>query len=355
MDSVFDGLLSRIVMTEEMRDVLKHIEYLNEKVYDITMCPEPLMDHAAEVIISDLRSVDIHIEKDEAIAMLFGSPPDGSVCSNYIGFRFSRREDLPWTNNTLASIQYRLMSGFTGFEPGRIRNRPYISDSIAVRGSLQQYTESNLSMILRIFNQSPYHPLIAASLFWNCLEMLQPFQGDNRLAYRSILLSAMYSRNYRGVMRIELMKHISKSESDINKARDVFLDSGDPDPMISETVNVISSAFDETYMAIAPLDVKRKVDGISRSIIRNSRRKESFVLTDTHSWLGDISDQTFRARISNLIDLGILRKIGNTKGTRYQYVDIFENVRNMNGGTQPHLDEDYLQLLYLGIGAIARP
>lgn len=355
MVSAFDGLLSRIVVTEDMRNVLKHIEYLNEKVYDITICPEPLRDHAAKVIISDLKSVDVHVEREEVFAMLLGSPPDGFICSNYIGFRFSRKENPPWTNDTICSIQYRLMSGSAEFEPGRVRNRPYISDSVIVRESLQQYTESNLTEILRIFNQSPYHPLIATSLFWNCLEMLQPFQGDNRLAYRSILLSAMYSRNYRGVMRIELMKHLSRSELDIGKAREEFLDNGDPNPMISKTVRAIASAFDETYMAIAPLDVKRNVDGLSRSIIRNSRRRESFVLTDTHSWLGDISDQTFRARISNLIDLGILRKIGNTKGTRYQYVDVFEDVRRMNGGTQPHLDEDYLQLLYLGIGAIARP
>ena len=83
------------------------------------------------------------------------------------------------------------------------------------------------------------------------------------------------------------------------------------------TVGCLASAFEEAYEELGPMDVKKTVDGLSRSIIRNSRRRESFVLSDTHSWLGDISDQTFRARISHLIDLGILRKIGNTRATRY--------------------------------------
>ena len=114
------------------------------------------------------------------------------------------------------------------------------------------------------------------------------------------------------------------------------------------TVGCLASAFEEAYEELGPMDVKKTVDGLSRSIIRNSRRRESFVLSDTHSWLGDISDQTFRARISHLIDLGILRKIGNTRATRYQYVDPFEDIRKANGGSLPHLDEDYLQLFYLG-------
>ena len=71
--------------------------------------------------------------------------------------------------------------------------------------------------------------------------------------------------------------------------------------------------------------------------------------------MGDISDQTFRARIAHLIDLGILRKIGNRRATRYQYVDPFEDIRKANDGSLPHLDEDYLQLLYLGVEPIARP
>ena len=133
------------------------------------------------------------------------------------------------------------------------------------------------------------------------------------------------------------------------------METGDPNPMVEATIGCLASAFEEAYGELGPLDVKNTVDGLSRSIIRNSRRRESFVLSDTHSWLGDISDQTFRARISHLIDLGILRKIGNTRATRYQYVDPFEEIRKANGGSLPHLDEDYLQLLYLGVGPIARP
>lgn len=356
MDSVTEGLLSRIELNEEMRDTLKHIEYLNQKVYDITLCPESLMDHAVSIIQSDMESVGASVSEIDVRAMLQGSSEYHSVCSKYVGFRFSGRNGFPWSPNTVSSIQYMLTSGLPGYESGCIRNRPYVkTGDTQVEESFQQYAESDLIGILKILNLSPYHSLITASLFWNCLEMLQPFQGDNRLVYRALLIAALNSRNYRGVMRIPLMKYLFESKKEIELARSKFIDSGDPNPMISETIRCISSAFDEAYSAIGPLDVKRTVDGLSRSIIRNSRRREYFILSDTHSWLGDISDQTFRARISHLIDLGILRKVGNTKGTRYQYVDAFEEVRRINGGSFPHLDEDQLQLLYMGIGAIARP
>ena len=355
MESVFEKLLSRIVLTEETRVELKRIEYLNEKVYDATIRPDVLRGYIADVIVSDLGSVDIRIDRDTASKMLLGSLDDGSVCSDYIGFRFSKRIGFPWDMDTVSTIHRRLTSNMEGYESGRVRNRPYISDDEPVDDSLQQYAESHLSEILGILNRSPYHPLIAASLFWNCLEILQPFQGDNRLVYRSMLLAALNSRNYRGAMRIELMRHLSDSEDSIRDARMLFLESGDPNPMVSVFIGAVSSAFDEAYSTLAPLDVKKTVDGLSRSIIRNSRRRESFVLSDTHSWLGNISDQTFRSRIAHLMEIGILRKIGNTKGTRYQYIDAFEDVRRISGGSLPHLDEDELQLLYLGVGTIARP
>lgn len=353
MESMFGGLESRIVLTEGMRDVLKHIEFLNQKVYDITVRPEPLMDYMAGILNDDLRVAGIDVDKGEMKTILSCHHSDDGIPSRLAGLRFSKRREFPWSIDTVTSMQHRLTSGNPGYEPGRIRNRPYCEG--AVPDCLQDYAESDLTVILRMLNQSPYHPLISAVLFWNGLELLQPFQGDNSLVYREALTMALNSRNYRGVMRIPLAKHLADSEETLCDARRTFIESGDPNPMIKTTVGRLASAFEEAYEELGPMDVKKIVDGLSRSIIRNSRRRESFVLSDTHSWLGDISDQTFRARISYLIDLGILRKVGNTRATRYQYVDPFEDIRKANGGSLPHLDEDYLQLLYLGVGSIARP
>ena len=356
MESPIGLLGCRMVLTEDMREELKRIELLSQKVYDVAARPDPLIDYA-----SGLRAEDLAFAGEDTVPghvrdVLSGDVCDEGICGRLAGLRFSDRRDLPWTVDTVSSVHRRLTEGRSGFDPGRLRNGPYTSVGKGdVDESLQSYAESELSDALNILNVSPYHPLISAALFWNCLEMIQPFQGDNSFVYRELLRMALCARNYRGADSAPLSRRLAESDGLLRDAREHFLRTWDPNPMISSTVGCIRAAFEDAYAVLGPMDVKRSVDGLSRSIIRNSRRRESFALAETHSWLGDISDQTFRSRINGLIDMGILRKVGNTRSTRYVYVDPFEMIRRANGGKFPHLDDDALQLFYTGVGPIARP
>lgn len=95
MESMFGGLESRIVLTEGMRDVLKHIEFLNQKVYDITVRPEPLMDYMAELLTDDLRVAGIDVDEEEMENILSCHQSDDGIPLRLAGLRFSKRREFP--------------------------------------------------------------------------------------------------------------------------------------------------------------------------------------------------------------------------------------------------------------------
>lgn len=350
MRAIIDSLDSTIKLDEEFRSMIKMVELLNERVYDITLIPQEFRDHTARSIHLDLNACGYPDDSEHILSILEGGVLDDSIASRLISLRFSSPRPLPWTSEDLSSMHRVLMGGSTGCSPGRIRT----GTIEGVPEEFQYYVEMNLVRLLGIVNEAPYPPVISASILWNILMISKPF-GDCPLFYAEILSRYLYSRNYRGIARCNLSHILMEHADELSESRTVFVEGEDPNPMLRSTVSCIVTALERAYRILKSKDVKASVDGLSRSIIRNSRRREDFVIADAHQWLGDISDQTFRARVANLIEIGVLTKVGCTKATRYRYVDPFETIRSRCGGKLPHLIEDELQLFYLGVGPIARP
>lgn len=227
-----------------------------------------------------------------------------------------------------------------------MRNSPYIpvNDRFSVPDSMQQYAEASLANTVRALNESAYNPFISISLFWNCLELLQPFQGDNQLVYGEAMLAALSSWNCRGMARTSLGKHLAMAERPLVCARREYLESGNPNLMVAVTVDCMTEALLEAISALSPMDVNRDVDGLTATILHRARMTPSFVMADVHDWVGDISDQAFRSRIAALADTGVLEKVGNTRGSKYRYVDPFAEVRKTNGWDKKLESDDDLHI-----------
>lgn len=295
-----------------------------------------------------LSAEDPSISVPDASRVLETGEPDGSPASRAVELRFVRHPAFPWTEDTVCNLHRRAFSGMAEHEPGCMRRDAAYREDHPIPGSLQTYPEASMGSLIRMFNLAPYHPVVSASLFWNGLEMLQPFSGENGRFYMDVMVTALVLRGHNGAPLCSIAGRLRDDGRHIEDARGIFLDTGNPNPMVRATVDSMLNAYEGALAVLKPLDAKSSVDGISRSILRHSRRVESFTVSDAIGWMDDISDQTFRTRIGHLIDMGMLRKQGRTKGVRYSYIDPLEAVWKGFGGGSPYLADDELRVTRMG-------
>ncbi len=343
MESYFGSLLTPLVLDEELRRKLLAIKRMDRNVYDVVPRPEDLVDYATECFSAEALALGMEPGPGEVKAILENRDHADSGISRIVNMRFSKPRPFPWTIDTVTDVHFAMERGL-GNEAGHLRRGPYLNgpDEEPVPDELQSYVEMSLSDILEILNTAPYESLIAIALAWNCISILRPFMGDGRAVYCGLLLLALRSRGFSGITRCPLFESLHASREEIMEGRRIFAETGDPNPMISSTLDAVLESYNKAYGSLNPLDFKTTVDGVSRSIIRHARGMDSFVLSDVRGWLGDISDQTFRARIAVLIAGGILRKEGSTRNLRYVFVDPFEHLYVSNGGVRPHLLDDFI-------------
>ncbi len=350
MESHFGSLLTPLVLDEGLRRKLQTIKRMDRNVYDVVPRPMDLVDYATDCFSREAVALGLEPGQDEIRAILENRDHADSGVSRIVNMRFSKPRPFPWTIDTVTDVHFATERGLMA-GAGHLRRGPYIGgpDEERVPDQLQSYVELSLSNILGILNTAPYEPLIAIALAWNCISILRPFMGDGRMAYGGLLLLALRSRGFSGITRCPLFESLHSSEETIREGRRTFVESGDPNPMIASALDAVLDSYLKAYRSLDPLDFKKTVDGVSRSIIRHARGMDSFVLSDVHEWLGDISDQTFRARISVLIDGGILKKEGYTRNLRYIFMDPFEHLYRSNGGVRPYLLDDFI-ITAVGMG-----
>lgn len=347
INDLFD---STIKMDEEFRAEIKKVELLNERLYDVTIEPVYFRNYMARLVFSDLEAAGFSEDLSHLFSILNGTLFDESFASRLIALRFSNTRSFPWTIDDLSSMHRALMVGCAGCSPGRLRVGPMDG----VPEEFQYYVEMGLVRLVDIINRAPYPPVVSASILWNVMMLSKPF-GDCPLFYAEVLSRYLYSRNYRGISRCGLVHKLMECADELSRSRVTFMEKADPNPMLRCTVSCILDAYESAYQVLRPVDVKGVVDGISRSIIRHSRQRVDFGISDARQWLGDLSDQTLRTRVQSLVDMGILARIGNTKATKYRYIDPFDRVRSRCGGQHPYMDEDELQSFYIGNVNVIRP
>lgn len=79
----------------------------------------------------------------------------------------------------------------------------------------------------------------------------------------------------------------------------------------------------------------KEMDEDTRKIAMRARESmEWFTIADAMGWTRGLTEQSIRARLSSLVDKGVLEKEGRTRSTRFRFSDPFrslkETVRLMN-------------------------
>ena len=104
---------------------------------------------------------------------------------------------------------------------------------------------------------------------------------------------------------------------------------GNYTPICRFFVDCILEAYDEALKEFSAKDTLKDMDENARTIALAARDLgEWFSVSDAAGWIG-AGDQTARMRLSELTEMKVLEREGNTRATRYRFLDPFGKVKEL--------------------------
>ena len=176
-------------------------------------------------------------------------------------------------------------------------------------------------------NGSPYEPVCTASLFFHEYESIHPYMDGNGRTGRMLfqMLLQKLGLKYCGLCKFE--QQLLKNTERFYTLMAYTDESGDYAPFVSYVTDSLVNAYEEAVMAFGRKDRLKDADEVTRTIARKAKKTRRFVTRDVEGWMPAYSRSTVRNRLSDLTDMGILRKEGNGRSTVYVFDDPFEQIR----------------------------
>jgi Fic family protein len=247
---------------------------------------------------------------------------------------------MPWDVD-IVKATHRMLTDRTGITgtPGKIRDH----DSVITGKDGFEYMipcpaksiNEELTSLLSWTGESPYDPLVTATLFFHEFESIHPFTDGNGRTGRTlfqILLQELGLKNSK----------LCRSEEEILGSLTTYYgllgytdQTLDYRPMIMYISGSIHSAYVKALKEFEDKNVLKGLDEASKTIAIRSKREPWFSISDASSWVS-LGDQRLAHKLNELVDMGVLEKGGRTKATRFRFKDPFAHLRE---DPQERIDE----------------
>jgi len=239
---------------------------------------------------------------------------------------------MPWTAETIKDTHERLTrrTGIAG-TPGKIRDHgSVIADKDGFEymipcphGSIEEELKSLLSWL----ELSPYDPVVTATLFFHELESIHPFTDGNGRMGRTlfqILLQELGLKNSK----------LCRLEEEILSSLETYYDllgytdqTSDYRPLIMYISESLHIAYLKAMKEFESRNVLKDLDETSRSIVIRSRGMSWFMIQDVSSWVA-LGEQRISQKLNELVNIGVLEKVGKTKSTKFRFRDPFAYLKD---------------------------
>lgn len=243
--------------------------------------------------------------------------------------------ELPWDLDNIKRAHKLLMDGVSKPEiSGVIREK-----EVSVKGKdgaeyfiacPPESIVEEMDSLLEWLEESPYDEIITSVMFFHEFESIHPFQDGNGRTGRTlfqILLQELGLKN----------AGLCKFEQELLKTHQYYYDllayvdgTAEYYPLIMYFTESLLQAYRNAVDVFEKKDVLRSLDENSKMLAIRAKKARSFTLADAHSWIEPLGEQTLRMKLNELVDLGVLRKSGRTKGMRFEFNDPFQVIIEAN-------------------------
>lgn len=258
--------------------------------------------------------------------------PQQEIINHLYGYFMRDRLKLPWAPGTVRSV-HAMLTEDTGMEgvPGEFR-RTHASvfdpDVEAFIACPPEHIEEEMVSLLTWLNSSgqALEPLVCSTVLFHEFESIHPFQDGNGRVGRTLFHLLLQETGMRNSKLCKIDRHLLRNPTTYYDLLAYADESGSYAELIDYFSLCVLEAYQETLQKYRGKDLLSKdLDEVSIRVAQKARACGTpFTLKDATGWVEGIGEQTVRARLNRLVELGALKKEGRTAATRYRFQDPFE-------------------------------
>ena len=282
----------------------------------------------------------------EYIAGCVTKSPNGPTQEilNHLNSALSRNMfSLPWTLKTVLDIHDTLMEGVGECEPGVIRTEEvsvYSSDGIELfRACPASSVTEELTNLIEWVNESPFDEVVTATLFFHEFESIHPFEDGNGRTGRVLfqgLLNEMGLRNCSLCKFEEKLLSDTRTYYDLLRYTDLF---GNYTPLVRYVTESLLSSYEEAVEVFSEKDRIKDMEENTRKLAIMSKQLGFFSLRTAVQQM-NLGEQSVRSKLEDLVEMGIIEKVGYGRGMKYVFNDPFRQLHDRISSESDDEEED---------------
>jgi len=193
------------------------------------------------------------------------------------------------------------------------------------------HIEEELSSLIHWVNEygAGYSPLVTGTVFFHEFESIHPFFDGNGRVGRTLLHIYLQTKGLPNSRLCLIEKEVLGDKELYYRLLAKTDYTGDYQELIGHFTRAVLKSYEETERRFRERDLLTSdLDELSRRILIKAKRKgDWFDQRDLRMWCENESDYRLRNRLNSLVDMGVIREKGRTKGKRYIFIDAFEQVK----------------------------
>jgi Fic family protein len=242
------------------------------------------------------------------------------ICEDYLD---------KWTLKTIQNTHMILLNGDIESKPGEFRTGRGIVETdggqeVFIACPPEHIPEELASLVSWLNTKAnAFMPVVSSTIFFHEFESIHPFNDGNGRVGRTLFHVILQNR---GLPNSKLCLIEKEIVSDVEKyyvllARTDF--SGDYSELLEDFTKGVWRSYSNSVERFKSKDLLRSdLDEISKNLVLLSKKfKDPFDLVQVRKWMPEESEFKLRSRLTDLVEIGVLRTFGRTKGKRYVFFD----------------------------------
>ena len=276
--------------------------------------------------------------------------PDGptqEVINHLLVLLYPELFRLPWDRQKVCSINQLLLMGTD--KPAKdsayrtVRSSIREGEDEVFLPAPPEHIEEEMSSLLNWVNRSStaFDPVIGATVFFHEFESIHPFEDGNGRTGRSLFHIYLQCNGLSNSHLCRFDEHLLK-DSNLYYQILMYTDyaaksrSCDYVEILHHFTDAILDGYEAAVTDLGKKDLlSQQLDETSSRILVKAReRREWFSRAEATSWVQGLGEQTVGARLSELVEKGILEAKGETRAKRFRFRDSMQELRALLHSTR---------------------
>jgi len=346
----------RVRLNLEYRNMLSEIRALDRRLGEMVLGGSDYLELVQEAYADNIHwSVkiegnDLSLDEVKKLTTLFtegraeetDQGPRQEILNHLYSFIVEDIFDLPWRTEHVLKAHSILMSGVI---PNDAVGRMRAGSSAVVGAGGKEYfiacppehIAEEMGSLLEWLEESPYDEIVTSVLFFHEFESIHPFSDGNGRTGRTLFQILLQELGLRSAGLCKFEQKLLQNREDYYSLLAYVDGISEYYPLVMYVTESLLYAYREAVEAFGKKDVLKSLDENSKAFAVRAKKQRSFTLADAKSWIEPLGDQTVRSKLNELVEMGVLRKQGKTKGMRFEFNDPLKVVirENNDDSTKP--------------------